>query len=565
MVAPPKTTRRRRLVVVLVLVIALVAGGVTAWLLSGGSLPGSSTATAGEAFRDLGSGVSVTDGAPATLTAVSDDHVTKPPFSETESLGGVVHITPDGDLPQPVTLRFALNRPAEAADVVIAVNRTGAADGWELVTPSKVKDGYAFVTTNHLSWWDPLFRSFGNLVDAAKAELKKSFDSLTGDAFADAEKPKCPGEQDARNQGYSIGSKGSDPLYWCLGIEGGKPTVRIVDKRRYPILVNHAGIAVAQRPKDRFGVEWLAQQSFSDKRTVLLPFDQAALSYELAKGQSVSFTTEYDGFAESLYQLEFGVTTLINILTRFGAGGGTISNGAIKIDQFDRITELAGKFLHVKECAGALNRSSPDVGAILAGCFDPATLGDVFGWKGVLLGAVLVVGPAAEFFRSQFETLSDLLQGRDRETVTVTYQPKPAIPFVGHWAVHGLTMDIRKDGTGSIQWNAGPCDSATSSVSRMCSGNATVKFTSTGAEQLTGTYTKVWYTDSGGNTVTNYAYASSESQPGQRFTLKRNDEHTLIASGGSADDPDGPGNPYLCDAYAIQHNVGGEKYDICGA
>ncbi|MCU1685172.1 MAG: hypothetical protein JWQ81_5911 [Amycolatopsis sp.] len=84
MVAPPKPTRRRRLVVVLVLVVALVAGGVTAWLLSGGLLPGSSTATAGEVFRDLGSGVSVADGAPTTLKAASDDHVAKPPFLETE-------------------------------------------------------------------------------------------------------------------------------------------------------------------------------------------------------------------------------------------------------------------------------------------------------------------------------------------------------------------------------------------------------------------------------------------------------------------------------------------------
>ncbi|MET9000727.1 hypothetical protein [Amycolatopsis sp. NPDC004169] len=84
--------------VVLVLVVALVAGGVTAWLLGGGSLPGGLNATAGEAFHDLGSGVSVAAGAPETLKAVADDHVAKPPFVETASLGGVVHVTPDGDL-----------------------------------------------------------------------------------------------------------------------------------------------------------------------------------------------------------------------------------------------------------------------------------------------------------------------------------------------------------------------------------------------------------------------------------------------------------------------------------
>lgn len=150
-------------------------------------------------------------------------------------------------------------------------------------------------------------------------------------------------------------------------------------------------------------------------------------------------------------------------------------------------------------------------------------------------------------------------------TAVVTRQTQSDSTFVGHWVVHGLTMDINKDGTGGIQWNAGPCESSTASVSQLCSGNATIKFTSGPNGTLRGTYTKVWYTDSGGNTITNYPYASSGYQVGQGFTLKRNDPHTLIASGGSADDPDGPGNPYLCDQYAMARNVGGSPYSICGA
>ncbi|MFI5591808.1 hypothetical protein ACIA5G_42640 [Amycolatopsis sp. NPDC051758] len=416
----------KRTVAVLVLVVAVVAGGLAVWLSR--DTPGPSADVATGSFRDLGSGVSVSDGAPSSIRATPDGKVAKPSFTGIEPVNGVVHLTPDGDLPAPVTLRFALNRQVEGADVIVAVNRTGVAEGWELVAPTKVEDGFAYVTTDHLSWWDPLVRSFTNLVDAAKAELKKSFDTLTGDAFAEAEKPKCAGERDARTQGYSIGSKGSDPLYWCLGLEGGKPIVRIVDKRRYPVFVNHAGLTVAERPKERFLLEWVAQQSFSDQRTVLMPFDQAALSFPLGKGRSISFTTEYDGFAESLYQLEFGLTSLINILTRFGAGGGTISNGALKIGEYDRVVEKVAKALGVKECATAVDQRTPDVGAILKGCFSPAALADIFGWQGVLLGAVMVAGPAAEFFRSQFETLRDLLGGRDQETVTVGYNPRTSVP-----------------------------------------------------------------------------------------------------------------------------------------
>ncbi len=415
-------SRQKRAVLALAVVVALAASGLTVWQLTSPSNPPEDAASG--SFRDIGSGVSVSDGAPPSMKAAPDDQAAKPTFTGTESLNGVVHLTPDGDLPAPVTLRFALNRQVEAADVVIAVNRIGTAEGWELVAPSKVEGGFAYVTTYHLSRWDPLIRPFTDLVDTVKTELKKSFDTLTGDAFAEAEQPKCAGERDARARGYSIGTKGSDPLHWCLGIENGKPIVRIVDKRRYPILVNHAGLTVAERPKDRFALQWVAQQSFSDKRTALMPFDQAGLTFQLGSEQNISFTTEYDGFAESLYQLEFGLTSLINILTRFGAGGGTISNGALKISEYDRVVEKMAKALGIKECAAAVDQRTPDVGAILKGCFSPAALAEVFGWRGVLLGAVMVAGPAAEFFRSQFETLRDLLGGRDRKTVTIGYRPK---------------------------------------------------------------------------------------------------------------------------------------------
>ncbi|MFK0246097.1 hypothetical protein ACIQUM_15455 [Amycolatopsis azurea] len=443
---------------IIVLVVALAVSGGLVWWFSSGTRPGATQVDAATgSFRDIGNGISVSDNAPETLKAASDDTLVKPPFTQTQPLGGVVHITPDGDLPQPVTLRFALDRSAGSSDVVIAVNRTGAADGWELVAPAKVEGGFAYVSTNHLSWWSPLFRSFGDLTDAVLTELRKNFDGLTGDAFAEAEKPKCAGEDEVRAQGYSITAKGSDPLHWCLGIEAGRPTVRVVDKRRYPIMVNHNGFVVVDRPKSRISLQALAQLYSNDKRTVLLPFDQATLSVQLGKGQSVSLTTEYDGVGESLYQLEFGVTTLLNILTRYGAGGGTISNGAIKLSQYDDVAKYADGLLQVSGCSEAVKQDLTNFGVIIAACFSPDALGTVFGWKGVLLAAVMVAGPVANFFRSQFESLRDLLQGRDKETLIINRGAG--------------TAAVQKDLTNATL-PAGVCDSVTPVVLR--SGTATV-------------------------------------------------------------------------------------------
>lgn len=139
--------------------------------------------------------------------------------------------------------------------------------------------------------------------------------------------------------------------------------------------------------------------------------------------------------------------------------------------------------------------------------------------------------------------------------------------FVGHWWVHGATLDITKSGSGQLQWNAGPCESATASMSQLCSGNATIKFQPGQNGQITGTYTKVWYTDSGGHTMpSSGSYVSTDIEVNGTFWMKRNDPHTLITGGSNTGDSNGPGNPYFCDEYAAQHNTGGSsQYGICGA
>jgi hypothetical protein len=555
---------RRWIIPVALVVIGALVAGILYWV----NRP---TDPAAGSYRDIGGGVSVQDGAPEAVKAVVDEKIAKPPLKEVQALGDVVHVTPDGQQPKEITLRFKLNRKIDdPRDVVIAVNHTGKAEDWQLVSPTKVEGEYAYVTTNHLSWWEPLWRSFTDLVNATVTELKRQFDGLSGDAFAEAEKPKCKDEQAARDKGYSIAHKDAEVLYYCLGLDGGKPVVNVVNKRRYPIFVNHTGITVTNQPESKLGVEWLASQSFSGKRTVLLPFDQVGLGYELKKGESRSFDTEYNGFAEALYQLEFGVTTLLNILTRFGAGAGTISNGAIKIEQFDRVAEVMSKAVTIKDCANALREKTPNSGSILSGCFSPSALMDMFGWKGVLLATVMVVGPVINFFRNTFDTLGDVLLGKDKETITVGFNPPPPAPkvlFPGKWRVHGFNEYLVIDSslTTTFSSNAGPCPKPDNEFN-MCDEHVTIKFEVTGPDVMTGTYTKLWYTSEDGGSVPDDIYTEDGRTAGKTFTVKRNpdlpgDEHTLITYDGTGVRP---GNPYLCDDYASQRN-NTPKYQLCGA
>ncbi len=52
--------------------------------------------------------------------------------------------------------------------------------------------------------------------------------------------------------------------------------------------------------------------------------------------------------------MEFGVTTLVNVLTRFGAGSGLINNGKIIETGFTTIVGYMDKFLTSKNCLNAL-------------------------------------------------------------------------------------------------------------------------------------------------------------------------------------------------------------------
>ncbi len=563
-----QTSRRRWVIpaIAVVVVLALVAG-LSAWSYATNRWPFN---PASGSYRALGTtAVGVDKGAPKSITAVVDFKAAKPQFQLLQPLGDVTHITPDGNQTSEITLRFTLHpKVTDPKDVLIATSKTGKPGSWELMAPNEVsKDGqYAYVKTTHLSWWQPLWRSFTDLTGAVVAELKRQLDGLDRGATAEADQPKCQDEQTAKTKGYSIKRKGAEVLYYCLGLVNGQPVAQISNKRRYPIFINHRGISVPDKPKSKIGLELLGRQAFSNDRTVMMPFDQLKLHYELSKGQSKSFTTEYNGFAEALYQLEFGITTLINILTRFGAGGGTISNGAIKISEFDKVAEKMSAALQIKDCFNAINTDNPNSGEILAGCFDPAALADMFGWKGVLLATVMVVGPVINFFRNSFDTLKDLLSGGDQEAITVAFNPPAEIPegLAGKWSVHGMTAPLVIDSklTTTYGSNDGPCGSDGS----LCNRFVTVKFNVLDKNTLSGTYTKVWYQTWKGAPAPADVYKDPTIQPGKTFTITRNpdmpgDTHTLKTFDGTGARP---GNPYLCDGFAESQN-NTEKYQLCGA
>lgn len=446
-----------------------------------------------EQYSSIGGNVAVPkDGpklkaTPATAEAMPFAGFVKP-------LGHVMHITPDGTLPKPVTLRFLLSKPVtdkQKADVWIAVSETGKAKDWTLRKPDKVSDDgkYAYVTTSKLSFWEPVLKATGELLNAFKDEMRRGLDALTGDATTVSKPATCVGESTAKAKGYSIKAQG-DSVHYCLGWKDNAPYMAEFNNRRYALQILHPNMESKYLKRTSLDLSELARLG-NNKYTILAPFDGAEFKLKkLPAGTQATF----GGEANALAQLQFGVETLVNIMTRFGAGGGLIKNGAITITNADRVAQFTSNFLSIKDCGAQIfNPQDVSFGSLLQNCFSPADLADVFGWKGAFLGAIMVAGPLVEFFRGQFNALGDMLNGRDRTTLLVSYhKPDPYAKYTAvHWHRHESSFDVHTDHTAKMHIGFGAMGA--DGCGYWCSFEATLSVTANSDGSLTGTYTTVQF------------------------------------------------------------------------
>lgn len=349
--------------------------------------------------------------------AKSDATPYKAPAKLTEPLTPVYEIGPSGKLPAPMTITFHFDRKVDSGNtVVIMTNFSHTREGWSPVPAKLSKDRKsASIVVAHLSWFQALEDLVGNTADTFMGEIRQNFDDLMGGATAEANKPKCENEKQARGDGYTIDSSSKATLYWCFGMQDGKRVLKVVNRMRYPLDVRHPGLKPLKLPK-HLELASLAAVT-ADKNVILFPFDEATFAVDMNQGGSGVLRTSHSGTAQSLYQLQVGVTALLDILTRFGAGGGTIANGAYTVSKFDRVIDKVDKLLGIPECASAIE--SFTAGKMLTKCFSPELVLRIFGKWAVFVAPAMVVGPLMEFFRSELNVMGDELNGRSKYGIVI--------------------------------------------------------------------------------------------------------------------------------------------------
>jgi len=383
-------------------------GAVILLALSGTACTGSghhSSVHASSTSSDSSSSAPVTvSGLPAGRTpTVRDTGPAAAPGTGIAFASHIYSLGPTGPLPAPVTVTIATTIALPAGDPVVVATRESTAAPWTYLAATATADRrHVRFTTSHFSLFGVLFIDLKAVAGAFKSGFLDGLDS--GATETDTAKPSCANQAAARQDGYSISSSSTDTVYWCFGINpAGHRVLKVTDHRRYPLQVLHPNMAVLS---DQYGHGELAALSHlgSGAYTIIAPGGTATFNADLDGAGSEGITTQMDGLGQSLYALQTGVETLVQILTKFGAGSGTKA-----IDALD-------KMLMARSCTTALGKGP---GALVSGCFSPKNILHVFGVKGLLLAPIMAVGSVISFFHSEWNALLDQFNGHDKYQVSI--------------------------------------------------------------------------------------------------------------------------------------------------
>lgn len=384
--------RRWQSAVATVVAVALVAGACGD---SGGDAD-NDAATAGEVTTKGITGTVEIRGLDIAHPAAGDD---------VEPIGDVVEITTDGTVEAGATVTVEAGDPIRDDELVVAVTAETEDGPWEPL-PVTVSGTQVTASIEHLS----LF-SFLRFPDPTGI-VEELFNDVTSDLFAAATPPTCDDEDGARGGGYEIKSDGPDVLMWCLGHDGQGRYLRVVNNRRYPVILSSSlplrEGAEASTLGDRLS------DALAGDRVALPPRSQITYAANLEPGSSAQVNAKHDGLAYSLYQLQFGVELAAAFLTRFGTQVAAPRS-------LDALLTNAG-------CVDALVAAAP--GRILTSCLDYDGLSALFGSLGAAIAApIIVTAGVLSYFQTAAETFWDeTITGRDNYTIAVARtSPAPTI------------------------------------------------------------------------------------------------------------------------------------------
>jgi hypothetical protein len=335
-----------------------------------------------------------------------------PSLHGTSVLSGTYRLSGPG--PQVVTL--PLEKAAPAGDAVLAATAAGPGGPWSYTPVTVASSGRAVSLTAPGG-------SLVTVLGLTAAPLRQDFTSFFagtvqdagGDVVVDA--PSCQ-DQAAAQSDYQTQATGSTRILWCLGLQGGHPVLTIVNGLEYPVEISHPGMPVTAVSANSFQVSSLTK-ALGDSDSILEPGQQIAYRVTAAQGDFDQAATQYDGLAEGLYELQDGLSALLNTLTMIDPG---LAGGSV-------LPSLVNAAVRMPGCADALLDRNPV--AVTTGCLAPDVVVRIFqadgqGTTGWLVTPAVSGSGIGAFLDHEFQQIHTALAGQD--AVSVVLGPHAACP-----------------------------------------------------------------------------------------------------------------------------------------
>jgi hypothetical protein len=428
----------------------------------------------------------------------------------------ITSITPSGKLPAPVQITLPLDHQAGKNDLVlVAVNHTHTADGWTYQSGTLTPDkrGITFTVTE-LSWFTPFWTDLVGMV----TELKEQFiDGMSSDVFAEAKKPECSNEPQARADDYKISSDSKDTIYWCFGVENNQRIVKIVNRRHYPLEIKTSNLKVLSRGK--FELD-LAQLANMGDHLVLNAGDEAKFAVSLNHDGKATVNTDVSSLAITLHAVDVLAEVIATIVFK------------VNPKSTKEIKKIVEQFMSGRCVINTMSDPS-NIGHFIKECFNEDILKEAFNWQAALLAPVMLGFAAYGVGQSIVSALNDSKNGRAKYQVTVTRpKPNPFRAYIGdEWGRHLSSLQIKPDGTGhmKIDSGAGGIPGCGTGVG-YCGFQGNFRSTPNSDGSLTATFTKVWATlDSDENIVPMPPdYVENMPHVGDSITIKSFFDNTLL-------------------------------------
>ena len=221
------------------------------------------------------------------------------------------------------TIRFATTPLLPGEPMPLVSYETASRGGERLIADGVAVEGSEIVVrTTHFSNW--FVDRWNELLEWVKRDLVERMDAAM--SISKDRAPKGDGEREARAAGYAVTSDSGNRVYWCFGLQGGKPILKVVNARGFGVAVERSpGVTVTYRDADdALGIiaklVTLAPSEAGNRVELLASGNRAEFGFAGA-ATTVGVRISPDPGGYLLSALQYGLSTYLTIVGKIPGAG----------------------------------------------------------------------------------------------------------------------------------------------------------------------------------------------------------------------------------------------------